>query len=136
MKKNRKLLKELQGKRFSFSELKKMGFSDKQIIKSVKNEGNELLQDIIFQPKTYYKGLTLEIYNENNFTVIKNSLTKKQAANKNKIIKLENELIGLENTIWAYRFEFKNEEMALNFEKKLKLITAKIKMIKAKEKLE
>lgn len=136
MKENYKILKELLGKQFSFSELKEKGFKDEQIIKSLKNKSNNLLQEIIYQPKTYYKGVTLVIENEDNFSVIANTLTEKQATNKNKIIQLESELDGLENTIWAYRFEFKNEELASNFEKKARLVTAKIKMLKAKEKLE
>ena len=58
--------------------------------------------------------------------------------NKEKLIK---ELEGIENTIWAYKFEFhdieesQRKEVITEYEKRKQLIEAKIKMIDAKEKL-
>lgn len=54
---------------------------------------------------------------------------------------LQKELEGLENTIWAYKFEFTDieEDVRLEtieaFEKKKRLVNAKIKALELKKKL-
>lgn len=128
--KNLEFLKDLNGKTFFFDELASKGFRDDSIVKTNTAVNDPLLGRIIFHNKTYYQGFTLELVNNDKFTVVSNNLSKNEADKLNLIRNMECDIESLNNSIHAYRFEFEDIDYANKLEKKKEELVQKLNQLK------
>jgi hypothetical protein len=115
MENNIALLKNLINQTLFDTELSAKGFYDPLTIASNSIIENPLFGKVTYHSKTFYTGITLEV-EYNRFYILQNNLSQPEADLKNYIRDLEYQILGLNNTIFAYRFEFNDNNTALKFE--------------------
>lgn len=113
---NTAILQELINQRIYIEELIKKGFRDENIIAKDTRQANHFLGQITYHDATYYKGLTLEIFNNEMVSIKPNNLKEIEAKLFNHVRDLETQVEILGNNIWANRFEYKDEEAAKELE--------------------
>lgn len=97
-------------------ELLKEGFKDNKIIAADTRQANSLIGKIIYHETTYYKGLTLKIFNNERVSIESNYLIPAEAELFNHVRDLEKSIEDFGNNIWANRFELDDEEAAKELE--------------------
>lgn len=112
-------------------ELHACGVIAEEFIKTSSIGSSDLLSRLVFWSETYYPGITLIFDSNSYFTIIPNDYTAEQVQFRMKLRQLYWELEGLENTIWAYRFdmEMRDIESADRLAPKVNLIKEEIEII-------
>ena len=97
------------GQIYLWDDIKKSGLDKERFIK-VRSEGSiSLLNSTVFFEKTFFPNYTfIHFHGTNKFKVEENGCSEEKAEHLTKIRDLEWEIEGVENTIWAYKFEFDN----------------------------
>lgn len=104
------------------AEFEMSGFEDEKIIAQRPTPGEHVLfarSGADFHPETHYKGVTV-VTTGSGFKLEENTLSEMQASLKNAIRDQKNAIEGLENNIWAQRFELDNPDIADLLEERLK----------------
>ena len=93
-----------------WSDIKNSGLDKERFIK-VRSEGSiGLLNSIVFFEKTYFPNFTfVHFKGTNKFQAEENGYSEEKANHQTKIRNMEWEIEGVENTIWAYKFEFNDK---------------------------
>jgi len=112
-------------------DLNACGVNPEEFIKISSIGSSDLLSRLVYWSETYYPGITLIFDSNSYFTIIPNDYTAEQVQFRMKLRQLYWELEGLQNTIWAYRFdmEMRDIESAERLVPKVNLIKEEIELI-------
>ena len=95
---------------YEWGDIKNSGLDKERFIK-VRSEGSiGLLNSIVFVEKTYFPNFTfVHFKGTNKFKAEENGYSEEKANHQTKIRNMEWAIEGVENTIWAYKFEFNDK---------------------------
>ncbi len=109
-----------EGRVYGWSELVKMGFDKESFIKRRSQGHISLMDHIVFHDKTHFEGITFRlIKGTKKFRAEGNNYSSAQVDRLMSIRRIENEIEILENTLWAWRFDFNVPEKIPPLEAKL-----------------
>lgn len=118
-----------EGRVYELSELAKLGLDKESFVKSRTQGHISLMDQLIFHDKTYFEGMTFElIRGTKKFRAEENDLCSGQVNRLMTIRKIEWDIKGLENTIWAWKFDFDVPEKIPPLEAKLVVLKNELLM--------
>lgn len=129
-------LKNYIGNTIEVNQLHDLGFDCNALVASkMISDESSLLNRIIYISEYYFEGVTISYLQNNIFKVVENSLSNEEATEQNEIAEMKRKIESLGNSIFAYRFEFDDNETAVKLEREKKLLEAIIKAKDLKKKL-
>ena len=98
------------GQIYEWGDIKNSGL-DKELFIKFRSEGHiDLLSSVEFHEKTYFPNFTfVHFKGTNKFKAEENGFSSAKANHLTQIRNLEWKIEGIENTIWAYKFEFNDK---------------------------
>jgi len=109
-----------EGRVYDWLELVKLGLDKESFVKSRAQGHIPLMDQLIFHDKTYFEGITFRlIKGTKKFRAEGNDFGQYQVERMMSIRRIENEIEILENTLWAWKFDFNVPEKIPPLEERL-----------------
>ena len=120
-------LKLEEGRVYTWSEIQQLGFNKNDFIKNRIPGHISMMDQLVFQNKTYTVGMTFElIQSTKKFKAIGNGLNADQVHRHMTIRRIEHEIEEVENAIWTWKFDFTVPEKIPPLEAKLAELRAEL----------